>query len=474
AWALLAPRAQILRPLAPAFVQATVAAPESPDRQERPTKGKKQKIAGRNTSASDQEPAPDESIAPPPERGGSWRLGWKQHPSIRVGNLLRLDVEAKLQEDGHSSYGPIDGLAPWQFHRRRLGIKGYLFRHIEYEIEHEFTEQELTDKDLDAGVTPKSRWKDVYLNLTWYKKAQIEAGKFKVPFGLDELTSVTHNDFVYRSLGANYLAPGRDVGAMVHGSFFKHGLTYAMGLFDGDGDNAKSKKLEGGGHTLAGRVTVMPLRHLTSSPAGRLEIGSAFALSQLSDDSALPNGLRGRTVMTQSTFFDSVYVKGQRRRWEADADWTSGPASIRSEFTWVSDDRLGQGIGDENLPDVRARSWYVSGAWILRGQGNARPLKAAEPFAHQGLGAIALAARYERIWFDSATTGAGTPLRNPRAVAILASGDRALTLGINWAVNRFTRIQFNAIREHVEDPARSPVANGAAFWSRVIRLQFVL
>ena len=57
--------------------------------------------------------------------------------------------------------------------------------------------------------------------------------------------------------------------------------------------------------------------------------------------------------MTQDTFYESVYVKGHRRRWEADVDWTSGPASVRAEFTWVSDDRLGQGIGDEDLPDAR-------------------------------------------------------------------------------------------------------------------------
>ena len=29
--------------------------------------------------------------------------------------------------------------------------------------------------------------------------------------------------------------------------------------------------------------------------------------------------------MTQDTFFEPVYVKGQRRRWEADVDWTVGP-----------------------------------------------------------------------------------------------------------------------------------------------------
>ena len=146
----------------------------------------------------------------------------------------------------------------------------------------------------------------------------MQIGKFKVPFGLDELTGVTHNDFVYRSLGANYLAPGRDIGVQVHGSIWKHGLEYATGVFEHDGDNAKSKKIEGGGTTFAARINGTPFRRLSSSSIGGIEVGSAFAISALSDDSFRPNGLRGRTVMTQDTFYESVYVKGHRRRWEAD------------------------------------------------------------------------------------------------------------------------------------------------------------
>ena len=55
--------------------------------------------------------------------------------------------------------------------------------------------------------------------------------------------------------------------------------------------------------------------------------------------------------MTQDNFYETVYVKGHRRRWEADLDWTAGPASVRAESTHVSDDRQAQGIGDQDLPE---------------------------------------------------------------------------------------------------------------------------
>jgi phosphate-selective porin OprO/OprP len=324
------------------------------------------------------------------------------------------------------------------------------------------------------GYTAKSAWKDVNVNLTYIKNAQIQIGKMKVPFSLDELTGVTQNDFVYRSLGANYLAPARDIGAMVHGSFMKHGLEYSTGVYRHDGDNARSKKIAGGDTTFAGRVVGTPFR-LTGVPAlGVIQVGTAFAISKLSDDSFQPNGLRGRTVMTQDTFYEPVYVKGQRRRWEADVDWTVGPVGARAEYTLVTDNRRQQGLGDEDLPDARARSWYVSGIWVVTGEDKKRPLKAGNDFlSGGGFGAIEVAARYERLWFDSVNGPEGA-YRSPRAESILPSGDSAITIGVNWTLNRFVRIQLNGIREHVDDVERNPVPNTTAFWSRVLRLQFVM
>jgi phosphate-selective porin OprO and OprP len=445
-----------------------------PTQTAKPAKKPKKKKVPKET-----DPAPDEVVDPETAGtnaggGRGWRLDWKQHPSIRYGSEFRLDGEAKIQVDArHAPYITVPPLDSWELHRLRFGIKGSVVKRIEYEVEHEFTEKELTEKDILSGITPRSKWKDVYVNLTYVKNAQVQLGKFKIPFGLDQLTGVTQNDYIYRSLGANYLDPARDIGGMVHGRFFKRGLNYWAGIFKHDGDNARSRKIQGGDATFAARVTGAPFRKLTSSPAGAIELGTAYADSALSDDSFRPNGLRGRTIVTQDTFYEPVYVKGRRRRWEADVDWTVGRASARSEFTLVRDNRDNQGIANTDLADARARAWYVSGTWVLTGEDKTRPLKAAAPLLQGGFGAVEAAARYERIWFGSLGPG-GPPFRNSRAETIYPAGEKALTLGINWTLNRFTKIQVNAIREQVEDRERNPVPNGAAFWSQVIRLQLVL
>jgi phosphate-selective porin OprO and OprP len=440
-------------------------------------KPKKQKKPKSNVPAPDEPLNPDEPVDPnvvEPSGGGGWRFSWKQHPSVRYGSVFRLDGQAKFQEDMHSTYEGAVDVPEWELHRNRFGISGYLTKKIEYEVERELTEKELTEKDILAGVTPASHWKDVNVNLTFVKNAQVQIGKFKVPFGLDELTGVTHNDFIYRSLGANYLAPARDIGAMVHGRFFKRGLNYWAGVFQHDGDNARSKKIQGGDETFAARVTGMPFRKIASGSIAAIEIGSSFAISALSDDSFRPNGLRGRTVVSQDTFAEPVYVKGRRHRWEADADWASGPFAARTEYTWETDDRQGQGLGDEDLPDARARSWYVSGVWVVTAENKVRPLKPATEFLQGGWGAVEVVARMERLWYDSVGESTGIAFRNPRAETILPTGDRVVTVGVNWILNRFTKLQFNVIREHLEDADRNPVTNGGALWSRIVRLQFVL
>ncbi len=462
---------------------------QDPPAQEQTEQRRTEKRPKKKKAPKVPKPSPDEDIDPDTETvdtGGGYRFVWTNHPSFRVGTAFRLDLQAQLQEDTHASYAGADlkaGLNRFDMHRNRVGIQGHLFKHVQYEVKRELTEKEVDASTLDScgidptlkGCVPKSLWKDVYLNLTYIKRAQIQVGKFKVPFGLDELTGVTHNDFVYRSLGAKVLAPARDIGAMVHGSFRKKTFDYWAGLFRHDGENAHSSKIQGGDRTVAARAAVQPFAKAGVQGLYGLQFGGALAISALSDDSYRPNGLQGRTVMTQDTFYSPVFVKGRRRRLEGDIDWTAGPVSARGEFTWVTDDRLHQGIAQDDLPDARARSWYVSGTWVLTGERKMRPIKPADDFLRGGPGAIELAGRIERLWFDSAG-GTDVPTRANRSETILASGDQVLTLGVNWTLNRFVKFQFNGIREHVEDSGRNPVPNSTvpSFWSRVLRLQIVL
>jgi phosphate-selective porin OprO/OprP len=388
-----------------------------------------------------------------------WEFRWRDHPQIRTGRLFRVDFIGKFQWDARDPGDEPSDFETYEIHRARIGIEGELFNRIQFNIERELTERESDDPD----TRKKSAWKDVYVDANISDAVQVRAGKFKIPFGLEQLTGISNLDFVYRSLSANYLAPARDTGVAVHGRFFDRGLTYWVGLFRQDGENARSSRIDGADETVAVRVTGTPFR--ANAALAKAEIGGAITVSSLDNVSVLPNGLRGRSVMSQFVFYEPMFVKGQRRRYEIDADWSAGPVGARAEYTHVLDTREGQGLADQDLADARARAWYVSGAWVLTGEEKERPV---EP--KRRLGAVEAAARYERLWFDSAG-GEEPALRNPRADAILVSGEHVLSLGINWYITRWVKLQLNAIREQPQDPERSPIAAGDAFWNTVFRFQ---
>ena len=154
-------------------------------------------------------------------------------------------------------------------------------------------------------------------------------------------------------------------------------------------------------------------------------------------------------------------------------DWSIGPFGAQAELLQVNDSRDGQGLGDQDLSDVRALSWYVTGSWVLTGEKKAGGVVPRKGLLMGGAGAVEVAARYDQLKFDS-RLGVDPPFRNSRAETILPSGDRVWTVGLNWYVNRWGKIQINGIREHATDPERSPTLDGSAFWSKIVRFQLEL
>ena len=424
------------------------------------------------------EPAPGPAVAAAPQETGSGdpeglSFVWRDHPSLRAGKWLRLDFGAKLQglliDPGDD---PVD-FDKAQFSRGRFGIDGELFKVIQFSIEREFTSASIAEDKVNAK-SEKTPWRDLWIELKVSDGFQVRGGRFKIPFSLDQLTGVANNDFVSRSLGGVYLAPARDTGGMVHGRFFGRALNYSAGLFAHDGDNARSRKVAGGDTTFGARVSGTPFARVKTGNLDKAEFGGNFTTTDVSDESELPNGLRGRTVVSQYTFFEPVFVKGTRNRYGADFEWTLHSVGARAEYIAVTDERKGQGLRGDDLNSARARSYYVSGTWVVTGDRKDRPLEPRRPLFKGGGGAVELAARYERMWFDSKETGE-PPFSNSRAEVILPNGDKVFTLGVNWYVNRWVKLQFNGIHEEIQDPGRTPLLDGGTkFWSTVFAAQLVL
>jgi phosphate-selective porin len=415
-------------------------------------------LLGAATPALAQDQAP---ASPPSPRGFGWKNG---RPSIVFGEDLYVSLRGRLVLDWRGFDPDIDE-DTFDLDVMRIGIKGELTRHVDFEIEREF--------DSDGQWQD---WKDVYLNWDTFDRLSVRAGRFKIPFGFEQNLGRTELDFIYRARASTQLTPARDRGVTVSGRVFGRGLTYEAGVFDTDGDIGKLEEpqfVPGAeddlGPTYAGRVTAALFRPLVGeeAPLRSLRVGLAYTNGNLPEGL---NSLRGETPYGFD-YFAPVYVKGRRQRLGLELDWTPGPFGLRSEWMQSREDRLGQGIGNEDLSDFVGTGWYVYGTWIVTGQDKDDNISMRRSVLRGGPGAIELAARYEELTFGSASRE-GPPLSNPRADHLLENRDRIWTAGVNWFVMPHVKVVANAIHESFTDSQRTPKPGETSFWSGVFRLQF--
>jgi phosphate-selective porin OprO and OprP len=390
-----------------------------------------------------------------------WGFHWADHPSFRFGPGTHVDFRLRLQGDMHGSDARIadDGeIESIDVARRRIGIDGEILNLFDYQVE-----RELGD-DSDP-------WRDVYVNYKQFGFAEFRAGKFKLPFSLDENTSATNLDFVYRSRIAALLAPGRDRGVMAHGRVLDRGiLRYEFGWFAEDGNNVRTRSTDRvhGETTWAGRAVVQPFRS-TKSPVSDLALGLAFTRSDLPEG---VTGIRGRTDLDAAFWRPTPFVSGTRQRVGFEARWRPGPFSVKSEYIRLEDERRGQGVDDTDLSPFVASGWYVSGTWAVTGERKADGLDSPRrPLFNGGAGALEVAVRVERIRFGT-VSGDVRASDSPRADVILGNAERAYTFGVNWYANRWIKIQANLVRNAILFPDQGPLPSQPVYWTRLIRFQF--
>jgi phosphate-selective porin OprO/OprP len=394
---------------------------------------------------------------------------WDDRPTIVFGKDINLEVKGRTLFEWRK-FDPDIGEDLFHLRTARIGAKGKLTKHFDWEIEREITE----DKNNKVIF---GDWKDVNIEWNTFDAVRIRGGRFKMPFGLKQTTGVSDLDFAYRALGSTQIAPGRDRGLMGSGDLGR--FNYEIGIFDDEGDNAESNEpqfvregqdLEGVGPAVAVRLVGDALRVL---PVGRLRsanVGIAYTNSKVPEGL---NSLRGESVWGDH-FFERVYVKGRRQRFGTQFEWSPGPASLKAEWMQSREDRKEQSNRDQDLSTFIAEAWYVAGTWFITGEDKDNNVKVKSPLLEGGPGAIELAARIERLAFRSAAT-TGLAFTNPRNDRQVPNSDTVFTVGVNWTASKWTRVIVNAIHEDFEDQARTPLPSTGttSFWSGLVRLNIV-
>lgn len=400
---------------------------------------------------------------------------WNNRPSIVFGEDINIDLKGRVQLDWRR-FDPEVGEEAFDPRTLRIGLKGELTRHFDWEIEREIDET-IEDGPIE-GKWRFGQWKDVFINWTTFDAFSIKGGRFKMPFGLEQTTSVSDLDFAYRTLGSVKIAPGRDTGVMAYGELFGGSLVYEAGVFDDDGDNGELEEfrfvgegqlgdLEDVGPSVALRVVGEIFRGLPVHDRLKgAEFGIAFTSSDVPEGL---NSLQGEDVWGFN-FVERVYVNGRRQRLGVQFDWSPGPLGFKSEWMQSREERLGQSNRNADLSDFIGTAWYTSATWIVTGEDKDSDVLPNDPLFGGGIGVVEVGVRYDRLTFESAAKE-GPDFTNPRSEHFTPNTDSTLTFGVNWMPIRWVKVVANALRQTFDDVNRAPIVGTPGYWSGLLRLQ---
>jgi phosphate-selective porin len=161
---------------------------------------------------------------------------FKLRVSGRVQSLYQYsapdsEADAKLTGGAAGTRAQAQATSMLRIRRGRLVMEGFAYDpRLEYNVQLELAGQSVSLKRAFVN------WRLAGAG------AQLRAGKFKVPFGRQQLTSSFQQQLADRSLVSDEFAKGDDDGVMVWGLPAGGRLEYYAGVFNGEGNNATASR----------------------------------------------------------------------------------------------------------------------------------------------------------------------------------------------------------------------------------------
>ena len=374
-------------------------------------------------------------------------VGFKNGFKINSGDgKSNFSVNGRIQADYRyfDTPGPISiGAASnettadtFDLRRTYLGAKGTFRNWINYEA------------TLD-GVNGSAVLKYYWLETAFSEKFKVRFGQYKMPMGLEQLTSSRFIDMTERDWVAS-MAPAVNKGVMVHG-VPKPGLTYAVSVSNGgvlsdSGATAIETSKGADGKSYNARVTANIAEFLGNKEA-IMHVGGAYGY-----DDSLPTfgagALKFRTNARGTQFFATVsglYTNPDITRYGLEGIGAFGPVKLQAEYANME-------ISQSTKADRSLDAYYVNLSWMLTGETYASSYKNGvmdrmlpkndyTGLDSAGYGAWELGARYSN--FDASDFAVadqfGTTAGNSTNKA------HSYSAGIKWIVDPNTRFLMDYI-----------------------------
>lgn len=183
------------------------------------------------------DPRPQPSPSPSPSvtwRDGATTLLFPGVAQVRISNRVQVRYTHELPDETVTLPGVPDrgdSRGSFRIRRAKFKIDGWFYRPwLLYELQ--------TNWPAVTGANAGAFLEDA--NVNWdvtkgERRLMVKLGQYKVPFGLQELTSSGSQQFVDRSQVSNVYARGRDAGLQLWGRLLGDKVEWRAGVFNGSG-----------------------------------------------------------------------------------------------------------------------------------------------------------------------------------------------------------------------------------------------
>jgi len=342
-----------------------------------------------------------------------------QSPTVNVGGRIHMDTAVYNDDVIPLNNGSL-------IRRARIGANGTLTDGWAYKVEWDF----------GGGGSVSAN--DLFISYKGLEAGDVKIGQFKVPFGLNELTSSNAITFIERSLGTEAFADARRLGIGIErfeDNYGYQGMVYTRNA------NASTTGDEPIG--VAGRFVFNPMM----SAESMVHLGVAVAFESLDDAEtvlfrARPESRGGGGGSTRLVNTGSIDSSDSTLKVGLEAAWMAGPFSIEGEFMRTAVNR------NSGAPDLEFDAFHIQGSYVF---GGARSYRGGR-FRGVTPGATELALRYSWLDLNDEAVVAGLP------VGVAGGEQTNITLGLNYYATRSIRFMGNVIRVNQEDTGDKPWA----------------
>jgi phosphate-selective porin OprO/OprP len=299
---------------------------------------------------------------------------------LTLGGLLQVQYEAGDVSafEGRFSGGPSEIDDRFRIRRARINITGDFAEQFEFRLEGEYAQSDVAitvrnpNGTILATNTTRTNFGGLDLWANWHKfpEFNVKVGQYKAPFGLEQISPDPKLFTLERSQVTSALTPERQIGVQIWGkplaSIFpeqKDLLTYAVGIFNGNGRNITLN--DNNEYMYVGRLEVQALKTKAFNEDVSLRLGGN-ALSSRDDAGTVLSPAGNLRVNSDGSLTSFIALSAaEREGYGFDAAFHFGPFDLTGEYLSERyDARTVNGVAPL-FQDFRADGYYIQGSYFI-------------------------------------------------------------------------------------------------------------